>query len=104
MKKFIRTIEDFTCENCKTKVKGTGYTNHCPQCLWSKHVDVNPGDREEICGGMMPPVGLKKVKDGYILTHECQKCGAQRRNHTANNDSIEALIKLSETLAKKAMF
>ena len=26
-------------------MKGNGYTNHCPKCLWSKHVDINPGDR-----------------------------------------------------------
>ena len=104
MPNFQRKIEDFTCENCGFKVKGTGYTNHCPKCLWSKHVDINPGDREEICGGMMEPVGLEKVKDDYILTHQCQKCGARRRNHAADNDNVDALIKLSETLAKKAMF
>lgn len=38
-KNFTRVIEDFICENCGTEVKGNGYTNHCPKCLWSKHVD-----------------------------------------------------------------
>ncbi|MFA6992594.1 MAG: RNHCP domain-containing protein, partial [Candidatus Gracilibacteria bacterium] len=40
-KRFSRTIEDFVCEKCGAKVKGDGYTNHCPKCLWSKHVDIN---------------------------------------------------------------
>ncbi|HCR42265.1 TPA: hypothetical protein DIV45_02815, partial [Patescibacteria group bacterium] len=38
-KNFIRTKEDFTCENCGHRVKGSGYTNHCPKCLYSQHVD-----------------------------------------------------------------
>ncbi len=105
MKQFKRTIEDFTCQHCEAKVKGTGYTNHCPKCLWSKHVDVNPGDRAETCGGLMEPVALEKNKgEGYVLTHKCEKCSMERRNHTADNDSVEALVQLSETLAKKVLF
>ena len=33
----IKNKEDFICENCGAFVVGTGYTSHCPQCLWSKH-------------------------------------------------------------------
>lgn len=52
-KNFIHCQEDFVCEVCGTKVKGTSYTNHCPNCLWSKHVDQNvPGDRAELCHGL----------------------------------------------------
>ena len=57
-KKFQRTKEDFTCEKCNLVVNGSGYTNHCPRCLWSKHVDVNPGDRQATCQGFMEPVCL----------------------------------------------
>jgi len=46
-KKFQKRIENFTCEKCGLFVKGTGYTDHCPNCLWSKHMDINPGDRKE---------------------------------------------------------
>lgn len=102
--RFQKKLEDFVCEHCATKVKGNGYTNHCPKCLWSKHVDVNPGDRLEACGGMMEPVALEKRKAGYILTHKCQKCGLERKNYSAENDEVDSLIKLSETLAKKVMF
>ena len=64
-KKFQRNIENFRCEHCEAFVIGDGYTNHCPQCLWSKHVDINPGDREELCNGMMKPVGVIKKSDNF---------------------------------------
>jgi len=51
-KKFQKKKEDFKCEKCGREVIGTGYTNHCPDCLWSKHVDVNPGDRQSKCLGL----------------------------------------------------
>ena len=46
---FTEIDEAFVCENCGKEVKKLGYScrNHCPECLYSKHVDKNPGDREE---------------------------------------------------------
>jgi hypothetical protein len=90
--KFQRNIEDFTCEHCGFEVKGTGYTNHCPKCLWSKHVDVFPGDRAEECGGLMEPIGLVMKKGTYVITHRCVKCGEERTNKTVPEDNIEILI------------
>jgi len=91
-----RTVEDFTCENCGTEVKGNGYTNHCPSCLWSKHVDNNPGDRESVCGGMMKPIGVL-VKRGEIaqVEHKCQVCGFRRPAPVLPADNREELIKIS---------
>ena len=42
--------EDFICENCGKDVEKSSYTarDHCPYCLYSKHVDINPGDRKNI--------------------------------------------------------
>lgn len=95
MKTFQRTREDFVCEHCGAEVKGDGYTNHCPHCLYSKHVDINPGDRAEECGGLMEPVDLE-LKDGrYILVHRCQKCGFTRRNKVDDGDDFNAVLKLS---------
>lgn len=51
IKKFQRTTENFVCEKCGFIVEGNGYTNHCPNCIWSKHVDIHPGDRASLCGG-----------------------------------------------------
>ena len=93
-KKFTRTIEDFVCEHCGREVEGTGYTNHCPACLWSKHVDKNPGDRLEACGGMMEPVRKEKEGKDFMITHRCVKCGFERRNRFGEGDSFETLLKI----------
>ena len=75
---FKRKIEDFVCGNCGQNVKGDGYTNHCPKCLWSKHVDINPGDRDSGCGGMMEPAKIETKGGDYDLTHKCVKCGYEK--------------------------
>ncbi len=95
MGNFTRTIEDFVCGHCGAKVEGNGYTNHCPICLWSKHVDINPGDRAETCGGMMKPVAVKLDHGEYILTHRCEICGATKRNKTVKPDNFDAIISLA---------
>ena len=95
-KRFTRTIEDFVCERCGANVSGNGYTNHCPECLWSKHVDIFPGDRAEKCRGMMEPVGLHISGGRRRIVYRCATCGAERRFDVAQNDSEEALIALSK--------
>ncbi len=89
--------EEFICENCGAKVKKLGYScrNHCPICLYSKHVDKNPGDREEECHGFLEPVGLEINKKGYVIIFKCQKCGAIRKNIAAEDDNMDLIIKLS---------
>lgn len=94
---FIKKIEDFACEHCGAEVRGTGYTNHCPRCLWSKHVDIEPGDRRESCGGMMAPIALEGTTPHYRIVHRCKKCGVERRVSVADNDDPTALIALSGT-------
>jgi predicted Zn-ribbon and HTH transcriptional regulator len=98
-KKFQRNIEDFRCENCGYLVKGNGYTNHCPVCLWSKHVDKNPGDREEDCKGMMEPADLVQKESVFYIIHRCTKCGFTRNNKAEKGDSFNELIKISNKKA-----
>jgi len=93
--KFKKTQENFVCEKCEFSVVGDGYTNHCPQCLWSKHVDVFPGDRAGDCGGMMEPVGVEKKGKEYIVTHKCVKCGLEKPNKAVVEDSFDMLIQIS---------
>lgn len=95
MGKFTRVVEDFACEKCGFVTKGTGYTNHCPKCLWSKHVDINPGDRAAECGGMMKPIGIEVDKDGYIILHKCVTCGHIKKNTSAPEDDYEEILKMS---------
>jgi len=95
MKTFTKRIENFVCAHCGADVLGNGYTNHCPKCLWSKHVDNNPGDRASDCGGMMKPISVTPDKNGYIITHKCEKCGKTIKQHSSENDDIDAIIAIS---------
>ena len=95
-KKFKKTVEDFACEMCGFQVSGNGYTNHCPNCLWSKHVDVNPGDRLEKCGGMMKPTGLEKRGDDFYIIQICEKCHFEWKNKAQKGDNFNKIIELSK--------
>ncbi len=94
---FKRTVEDFVCEHCGVHVKGNGYTNHCHRCLWSKHVDVSPGDRAATCGGMMEPVGLEGSTPDYRIIQRCVRCGAKFRVTISPDDDPEAVIALARS-------
>lgn len=100
-KKFQKRVEDFVCEHCGHAVKGTGYTNHCSECLWSKHVDVMPGDRANACGGMMEPIYTEGSTPDYVIVHKCKTCGTVRRNGIAVGDSLVAIVELAERAAAK---
>lgn len=92
---FKRTVEDFTCEHCGAQITGDGYTNHCPQCLWSKHVDVDPGDRAATCGGMMEPVALEGTTGKYRIIQRCKKCSTERPIAVAKNDDMHVVLALA---------
>jgi len=96
-KKFTRTKEDFKCEVCSNLVKGNGYTNHCPKCLWSKHVDINPGDREAACGGLMKPISGEKRGDEFIVNQECVLCGFVRKNTLSKDDDFDTFVALMKS-------
>lgn len=97
-KKFQRKIEDFVCANCGAGVKGSGYTDHCPDCLWSRHVDINPGDRRSECGGAMEPVGVETKGGKNIIYYKCQRCGFGHRVKAAAEDSLDTITNLSTGL------
>ncbi|MDP3957784.1 MAG: RNHCP domain-containing protein [bacterium] len=100
-KKFQRQKEDFRCERCASAISGDGYTNHCSKCLYSKHVDIFPGDRAAECGGMMEPVALSHEGKSNKITHRCLACGYEKKNKVAENDNFEALLALSRRLANQ---
>ena len=89
--------EEFICENCGEKISKLNYTarDHCPYCLYSKHVDINPGDRLNDCKGMLEPIGIEKFKNTYKIIYKCKKCGNIHKNIMANDDNIDLIIKLS---------
>lgn len=79
----------FICKNCSTPVApltNGSYRNHCPQCLYSLHVDIRPGDRQNTCHGLMRPIDYRQhLKKGYQLLHECTRCENQQWNIVAQD-------------------
>ena len=98
MKKFTMIDENFICENCNKYVEKLKYTarDHCPYCLYSKHVDINPGDRLNTCKGMLKPIKIEKFKDTYKIIYECEKCKKLHKNIMANDDDMNIIIELSK--------
>ncbi len=102
-KRFAKNDTGFLCRHCGREVLPLGYSsrNHCPFCLWSLHLDRNPGDRLSDCGGEMEPIFAEPdPRRGYILTHRCLKCGAVRRNRACPDapvqpDDIRKIIALT---------
>lgn len=97
MKRFNMIDETFICENCKNKVEKLNYSarDHCPFCLHSKHVDINPGDRLNQCKGIMEPIEIEKFKNTYKIIYKCKKCGEIHKNIIAKDDNMDLIIELS---------
>ena len=97
MKKFTMIDEEFKCDNCGYDVKVLNYTarDHCPKCLYSKHVDIMPGDRLNTCLGLMQPIGIEKYKNTYKIIYKCLKCGQIHKNVMAIDDDYDLIVKLS---------
>lgn len=97
---FIAREEAFTCGHCGNKVQPLGkgtYRNHCPQCLWSKHVDdEGPGDRLSLCKGLMEPKGFDMRKGEWVVQHECTECGKKIVNKLAPDDDWKKLTPQNE--------
>jgi len=95
----------FKCSHCKRWViinpyMGTANRNHCPLCLWSKHVDIQKGDREATCHGGMRPIGLTFKHEGQfkqgelMLVHECATCLKISINRIARDDTNEGILQV----------
>lgn len=100
----INYRETFICGNCGSTVSqpvcGGEHRNHCPECLWSRHMDLTPGDRRSGCRGMMEPIAIWVRKDReWAVVHRCVKCGFIRTNRIAGDDSELRLF----TMAARAM-
>lgn len=98
MKLFQKNDENFICDYCNKKVSSLKYTSrdHCPYCLCSKHVDINPGDRLNKCNGKLDPIGIEKYKDTYKIIYKCKKCNIIHKNIMANDDDMNKIIEVSK--------
>jgi len=94
--------DGFTCQNCGEKVApqtNGSYRNHCPFCLYSLHIDINPGDRQSDCLGLMRPSAVDyNTQKGWQIRHICEKCGFARNNLVADSgeqpDDFELVLKI----------
>lgn len=96
--KFKRKIEDFVCQNCGFEVKGNGFTNHCPKCLYSKHVDIFPGDRSEDCGGLMAPINAEEGGGEWSIIHKCQRCSKLQKNKISKEDDFDKVVEINKDI------
>ncbi|MEM1166016.1 MAG: RNHCP domain-containing protein [Planctomycetota bacterium] len=94
----------FLCVHCKRAVNeaafGTKHRNHCPACLWSRHVDEAVGDRRCACRHGMEPIAIAvrnaSSRDGeWCIVHRCTGCGELRLNRIAGDDDERALLALA---------
>jgi hypothetical protein len=91
----------FRCGNCRLDVSyrapGTAHRNHCPNCLWSRHLDDDrPGDRAAECGSLMEPIAVTVRGDGeWVLVHRCGGCDELHLNRTAADDNPLILLRVA---------
>jgi RNHCP domain len=94
------TEEVFKCRHCRRFVVplscGGSHRNHCPYCLYSRHVDgQRSGDRLSSCGESMQPLGQFQRPNGeHVIVHRCLGCGLERFNRIAADDDFELVLSL----------
>lgn len=90
----------FTCKVCGRPVgaagSGSNHRNHCPNCLSSLHLDIEPGDRAANCGGIMEPIAVWVRKNGeWAIIHRCRSCGQLSSNRIAADDNPMKLMSIA---------
>ncbi|MDD2627765.1 MAG: RNHCP domain-containing protein [Clostridia bacterium] len=100
---FIKNDNEFICKNCNKKVEKLKYTSrdHCNYCLYSVHVDIYPGDRQNECKGLLEPINvLMDSKKGKQIIYKCKRCNSEVKNIVAEDDKMEEIYKIVEKYAK----
>jgi len=113
----LQAEDGFTCQRCRQFVSsaaglaGVLNRNHCPYCLWSRHVDLyRPGDRLCACKAPMSPAGLtqKQTRKKYacfsngelMLIHTCTGCSGISINRLAADDDPDQVMQVFERSAR----
>ena len=89
--KFIKKNNSFKCIYCglfNEKDTCGSCRNHCISCLYSLHVDIYPGDRKEICGGLMKPISIESINGKNIIYHKCMNCNKIKKNKASPDDIL----------------
>lgn len=97
MKTFSKNDNEFICSVCGKSVPELKTTSrdHCTRCLCSIHIDINPGDRQNSCLGVLIPTEIEtNSKKGYIIKYKCNKCGKTHNNKAAVDDNFQTILKV----------
>ena len=63
---------------------------------FTMHVDIEPGDREADCGGIMEPIAVwVRGKGEWAIIHRCRRCGALSSNRVAADDNPMKLMSIA---------
>jgi len=108
MRKPPNTFGDFQCAHCSAPVSsarflsGVHNRNHCPYCLWSRHLDLyKAGDRLSACKEPTQPIALttKRSRKKYggtggelMLVHLCTGCEDFSINRIAADDDTGMIM------------
>ena len=109
--------QGFICRHCALYVpcdpalSGVQNRNHCPYCLWSRHLDWRvAGDRLAGCRAAMQPIGLtiKRSRTKYagardgelMLIHRCTICAKLAINRIAADDWAAAIMQIFDSSAQ----
>ena len=98
----LNRAPSFRCQHCGREVAqevlGSTQRNHCPFCLWSRHVDVAIGDRTSDCLASMEPIGVtfKQAGGELMLVHRCHGCNKISKNRLAGDDDAAAVLAVAE--------
>lgn len=96
----------FRCAHCHQMIgappSGGRQRNHCPLCLYSRHVDAKtPGDRASECNSLMAPIGaFTRPKGEHVIVHRCLGCEFERYCRIAADDDFDLVLALPEVEAR----
>ncbi|MEC7986591.1 MAG: RNHCP domain-containing protein, partial [Myxococcota bacterium] len=73
--------EGFVCGHCKRSVPmgDVMIRDHCPFCLWGRHLDNIPGDRAASCGALMKPESFETSAGQTWIHYVCTGCSHRFR-------------------------
>lgn len=99
---FVKCDNSFVCKNCGKEVPQLKYTSrdHCNNCLYSLHVDITPGDRQNTCKGLLKPIAIIQNGKKEQIEYICLSCGGKVRNIIAEDDDKEEIFNIIRNYAR----
>ena len=86
----VHVDEGFICAHCQKSVApgGAQIRDHCPYCLYGRHLDRIPGDRDANCQGLMIPQYLESQGNTTWIHYSCSDCPHTFRVRAHQDDHL----------------